>query len=1073
MAIQLGISNSLKSLSDRLADRLRDTKSVFQPVYIVTQTAGMNIWLKQQLAQKLGIAANIQFLKPNDAIHLLFQKLSGFYQFNSLSAHDLNWIIFDVLNEDEFKNRFEKIAEYYNHRGLEGEIKRMALAEKIADLFDQYQIYRAPEIDQWNNKEDWEILKVIRNETDQEWQKYIWNRARELAAEHFSDKTYIGKHILNKLNEPEAVEKLQQEVPALYFFGLSLITDYHLQIIYKVSEFIDVEFLFQNPAPWQYWYDDKSEKIVDFLKRIGKFGSSEKAEGNPLLTSWGKLTQNTFKMFFRDDDTLNTLQDFGVEEPEIDSLLHNIQNSVFNNEKDEISFSNEQIKDGTVTINSCYSPIREVEVLYNYLVHLVDQKNEKLSARDIIVMVSDIDLYGSYIKAVFDNAPYKFPYTIADESFVVSDTISNALTGILSISENQFTSEKVVGLLEFESIRKQFRIENVEIIRKAIQAANIRFGFTGNSELETHYVSWDYGLNRILYGLSMFGGTEYGQGENSFYPIDIVEGFDMFNIVRFVHFVRVLKSNIQSRSKNRTITDWVEYVQNTLITFIGEIDENPDEDYVLLQNQLNQYNRIKAFFEKEVEYEVFKYNFLPTLANARRSSNFASYGITFCSLIPMRSIPFKVVALLGMDLEKFPRMNRPVSFDLIEKKKQTGDRDLKENDKQLFLDTLLSAEDHFYLSYVGQSVKDNEDIPASALVDELVDFIATRSDNPDEIRKGFVQKHPLHGFSKKYNTRENSELYSYLLNRNSTIEKPLDEKKLPEFDFKEIDVSSVLRFFRNPARAYYQRVLNCYYTTDIQNLDEFERFELEFLEKYSIKENLINAAIEFSDEYLTEQKKKGHLPLKNMAQIEMEQLVQEIEAIQQTFNELTTGLETEEIQVDLEIDNSHISGKVNDIYGGNLIAYTVSSKTNKHRFEAYIKYLALVSQGFPGKLYFIDNGAGAVEALKIDPDKAKQILSEIIEIYKKGHEKLMPFHFEFSIMADDADLMTREEFDVRVLDYLKPAERSHRDIYIQKALGAGEFQKEGVFEDFKQMAAIITDIVTNQFQEVQHSEASI
>lgn len=1066
MAIQLGISNSLKSLSDRLAEKLRDTKSVFQPVYIVTQTAGMNIWLKQQLAQKLGIAANIQFLKPNDAIHLLFQKLSGFYQFNSLSAHDLNWIIFDVLNEEEFKNRFEKIAEYYNQPGLEGEIKRMALAEKIADLFDQYQIYRAPEIEQWNNKEDWEILKVIRNETDQEWQKHIWNRARKMAGEHFSDKTYIGKHILNKLNEPEAVEILQQEVPALYFFGLSLITDYHLQIIYKVSEFIDVEFLFQNPAPWQYWYDDKSEKIVDFLKRIGKYGASEKAEGNPLLTSWGKLTQNTFKMFFSDDDTLNTLQDFGVEEPEKNSLLHNIQNSIFNNEKEEISFSNNQIKDGTVTINSCYSPIREVEVLYNYLVHLVDQKNEKLSARDIIVMVSDIDLYGSYIKAVFDNAPYKFPYTIADESFVVSDTISNALTGLLSINENQFTSEKVVGLLEFESIRKQFRIENVEIIRKAIRAANIRFGFTGNPEFETQYVSWEYGLNRMMYGLTMFGGNEYGQGKNSIYPIDIVEGFDMFNIVRFVHFVRVLKNNIQSRSKNRTITDWVEYVQNTLITFIGEIDENPDEDYVLLQNQLNQYNRLKAFFEKEVEYEVFKYNFLPTLANARRSNNFASYGITFCSLIPMRSIPFKVVALLGMDLQKFPRMNRPVSFDLIEKKKQTGDRDLKENDKQLFLDTLLSAEDYFYLSYVGQSVKDNEEIPASALVDEFVDFIAVHAENPDEIRESFVQKHPLHGFSKKYNTRENPELYSYLLNSSTDSEKPLGEKRVPEFNFKEIELSSVLSFFRNPARAYYQRVLNCYFTDDILSLEEYERFELEFLEKYSIRASLVSSAIEVSDEYLSEQKKKGHLPLKNMAHTEMEQLLKENEAIQQVFNELTGDLKPEEIIVNLEIDDSQLRGRVNKVYGENLIYYTLSNSANKHRLGAYIEYLTLVSQGFSGNLFFIDNAGGVVKAVAISGNEARKILTEIIEIYKKGHEKLMPFHFEFSVMADDAEAMTQEEFEIRLLDYLKPTQYGHRDVYIQKALGAGEFQKNGVFEAYKNIAAIISDIVVNQFQEI-------
>src|SRR5690242_20257366 len=89
------------------------------------------------------------------------------------------------------------------------------------------------------------------------------------------NKTHIGKYILGELEKPERIEQLQNEVPALYFFGLSLITEYHLQIIYKVSEFIDVEFLFQNPAPWQYWYDDKSEKIVDFLKRIGKYGASE------------------------------------------------------------------------------------------------------------------------------------------------------------------------------------------------------------------------------------------------------------------------------------------------------------------------------------------------------------------------------------------------------------------------------------------------------------------------------------------------------------------------------------------------------------------------------------------------------------------------------------------------------------------------------------------------------------------------------------------------------------------------------------------------------------------------------
>jgi|SRR5690554_4069744 len=1066
MAIQLGISNSLKSLADRLVNQLQQTKSVFQPVYIVTQTAGMNIWLKQQLAEKLGIAANIQFLKPNDAIHLIFRKLSGFYQFDSISAHDLNWLIYDILQEDNFKNEFPKIAEYYNQTGLEGEIKRMALAEKVADLFDQYQIYRATEIDLWNNNEDWENLKFIKDETDQKWQKYIWNRAREMAAEKFSDKTHIGKYILGELEKPERIEQLQKEVPALYFFGLSLITEYHLQIIYKVSEFIDVEFLFQNPAPWQYWYDDKSEKIVDFLKRIGKYGASEKAEGNPLLTSWGKLTQNTFKMFFRDDDTLNTLQDFGVKEPETDSLLHNIQHAVFNNEKDGISFSNQQLDDGTVTINSCYSPIREVEVLYNYLVHLIDQKNEALSARDIIVMVSDIDLYGSYIKAVFDNAPHKFPYTIADESFVVSDTISNALHAILSLGENQFTSEKVMSLLDFSSIRKRFKIENTELIRRVVDAANIRFGFSGKRENDTDYVSWEYGLNRMMFGLCMSGDKEYGTGETGFYPIDSVEGFDFYKIIPFVHFVRVLKDTIRERTRNRTVSDWVKFVENSLFTFIGEIGENPDEDYVLLQNQLSQYNNLQDLFDKKVDFEVFRYHFLPTLMEARRSSNFASYGITFCSLIPMRSIPFKVVALLGMDLQKFPRMNRPVSFDLIEKNKQVGDRDLKENDKQLFLDTLLSAEDYFYISFVGQSVKDNEAIPPSALVDEFIDFIAVHSENADEIRENFIQKHPLHGFSNMYNTKENPQLYSYLLNQNSTNEKPLGEKKTQDFDFSEIDIYRLISFIQNPSKGYYNRVLNCFYDDEIIGLPEVERFDLNHLEQWIFKDVFVRDGVDFSAEFIEEHKKRGNLPLKNMSVFRMNRIAEEMMTAKEIFDEYRNELEEEFIDVEIQVGNSTLIGKVKGIYGGRLLRYSVSSNFKKHKIAAYIEFLALKTIGIDKTLFFIDKAGVVSRAKEISKEEAFNKLSFMVNLFKNGHSNLVPFYLDLLPEKKKDKENLQGFYSSKIRDYPFPDEydKTFPDIYVQRAMLAGEFEKEGKFETYKELVDFFTEILENTFE---------
>ncbi len=1064
MSIQLGISNALKSLVDQLSDQLSQHRSVFQPVYIVTQTAGMNIWLKQQLAQKLGIAANIRFLKPNEAIHLLFRKLSGRYLSESISAHDLNWLIFDILNEASFKNRFPKIAEYYSQEGLEGDIKRMALAEKIADLFDQYQIYRAPELDRWNVGENWASLTSIRDETDEAWQKYIWMRAREIARDKFSDKTYIGQHILKELDNPESVLMLQKEVPALYFFGLSLVTEYHLQIIHKVSEYIKVTFLFQNPAPWKYWYEDRTEKIVDFLKYIGKYEAYEQAEGNPLLASWGRLTQNTFKMFFKDDDVLNALEDFAVKEPPMDSLLHHVQNNIFNNEKDNIRFSNDQVADGTITVNSCYSPTREVEVLYNYLVHLIDQRRENLSARDIVVMVSDIDLYGSYIKAVFDNAPYKLNYTIADESYVVSDTISNALYSILSMGEGQFTSEKVISLLDFRAIRKRFQIEDLETVRRAVGAANIRFGFHGNRENDTNYVSWEYGLNRIMYGLCMYGGEEYGEGETSFYPIDIVEGYDIYNMVRFVHFVRVLKQNIKSRSQARNITEWVRYVEESIITFIGENADDPEEDYVLLQNQLEQYNRLDYFYEKDVAYEVFKYNFLPTLTNARRSSNFASYGITFCSLIPMRSIPFKVVALLGMDLDKFPRQNRPVSFDLIEKKKQTGDRNIKENDKQLFLDTLLSAEKYFYLSFVGQSVKDNQPIPPSALVDELLDFIASHSEDPEKLREKFIPKHPLHGFSKKYNTLENKELYSYLLNWKTGAAKPFDGGKAPEFDFDKIELSLLISFLRNPVKGFYQRVLNCYYQDDMAGLEEVEKFDLNKLEQWVFKDQYVSGEEEVSGKFIDRHKKLGKLPLKNMAQIQLDNLTKEMEVVRDAYSQCCGDGKEESYELDLQINGATLTGNISGTFGKNLVRYSVSSKSEDRKLAAYVEYLALIAQGLETSLYFVDKTGSVFRAKPINPDDANKMLSYLVSLYIAGHNELMPFHFD--LVPKNRNKL-QEYFNSKLESYpVADQNNPHPDTYLQKAIRAGEFSKEGKFERYVDLLTFYTDIINDKFEKI-------
>ncbi|MGB6093677.1 MAG: exodeoxyribonuclease V subunit gamma [Moheibacter sp.] len=1063
MSIQLKISNSLESLSSEWCQLIDSNKSVFRPVYVVTQTEGMDNWLKEQAAQKLGISANIRFLKPNDIIHEAYRILGGKYE-KSLSVHDLNWLLFELLNEHEFKKKYSYISSYYNFQGLEAEMKRMALAEKTADLFDQYQIYRYKMIRKWNENKN---ALDERFGFDESWQRELWFRAKEKAGSEFPDKTNIGGFILNAVKDSEKVEILKQKLQAIHFFGLSLITEYHLMIIDALSEHIEVRFLIQNPSPNDYWYDDKSEKVLDFLRRKRIIPQDEVSQANPLLVNWGRTVQDTFKMLFENDKTLNGLEDVDLIEPQEDTLLHQIQHSIFNNQKENVHFSQERIYDGSITVNSCYSTVREVEVLYSYLVELIDRKDEKLSARDIVVMVSDIDLYASYIKAVFDNAPFKFPYTIADESYQNEDNIFSALIEILVLNRSQFTSEKVLSLLDYSAIRNEFGIKDTGFARNLVRAANIRLGIAGDKENESNFVSWKYGLKRIMYGLCMSGETKFDDGEDQFFPIDTVEGYDIMSATAFVAFAERVIDHLGRRKGKRKVSEWMNFIWETVESFIGGREENENDDYLQLTRQLKKYNVSEQTTDEEVSFEVFSHNFLPILSTAKRSAAFAGRGITFCSLIPMRSIPFKVVALLGINNDKFPRIDKRVSFDLTQKSRKRGDRNLKENDKHLFLENVLSAKDYFYVSYVGQSIRDNTKIPASILVDELIDFIANHSEKPDEVREKFITEHPLHGFSKKYNSG-NQNLISYLIeNKKPELNFETDAQTAKaELDEKEIQIKSLLRFFKNPVKFYYNQILRIYYENEDLSLPEAEVFELDQLQKWKYKNDLLKMPEDVIREQIEIGKMKGKLPLKNMGGVELEKILEETEAVRQQFLKLTESIESDFEDIDLEIDGSRIAGRIERIFGDRLIECSFSGRETKYRFEAYLKYLLLAASGKNTGVCFISKSGDVSEiSNSLSKEDAQSKLEELIKIYKIGTVEIFPYTMDLidslisknkaindmgNIVKLSENYMTKVEAAMDA--YMQPFD----DPYFLKEYENGAFDdKQKTFEKFSEAAEIV------------------
>jgi len=1054
MSLQLNVSNSLENLAGKLSTSLNKEHDIFVPFNVVTQTTGMNNWLKIVLAGKLGITANIRFKQPNDIINQIFFLLGGRFR-EVLNKDHLTWLLFKILGEYEFIHQYPSVSSYYDNDEPDREIKRFSLAKATADLFDQYQIYRPEMISKWN-------LSSIEVTDNVDWQMYLWIRACILSVNALPDKTKVSDYILNELQNPAQCKLLQHRFPSIHIFGLSIITNYHLQVMYELSKIIDVFFYLLNPAPCVYFFEDKNEKQIAILKNKG-YSVEHLTPGNQLLLNWGRITQDTFNIFFRIEEFINAYQEVQPVEPGKASLLQKIQHDIFLNknhtERDPIAKS--ELLDGSISINSCYTIAREVEALYNFLVHIVQTKETSISARDIIVMVPDIDSYAPYIKAVFNNAPYKFPYAIADESIVSGDSLISAIKSILVLDKDNFTSEAVLQLLDHSYIRNRFKITDLNMIRKIVIQANIRFGIEGELHDDTRYVSWSYGIKRIIYGICMSGEPAYSLEDTTLYPLDRIEGASSLEMIRFCHFVDVLIDSLKAREYTKSLSDWVTYTERLVSDLVYEPTEDPDEDYNEFVEQLEKLNALNTLVPEKVSFKVFRHDFVHSFSEITSSGSFAMGGITFCSLIPMRSIPSKIVAVLGLNFDKFPRKNPIHSFSKIEAEKRKGDRNIKENDKHLFLETLLSAQEHLYLSYIGQSTKDNSAIPPSILVDELIDYIIVRCEDEQTARQLLTVIHPLNSFSPKYNSSDNR-LFSYFNEQSSNINLIRDvPKQAHSNSYQQVSLASLISFLKNPFKGYYNDVLGIYYQDEQILVEETEIFELDNLQKWKLKNILLSKDEEQIELMVDKMAKTGELPLKNMGKVTLENTRIAIVPVKALFEKCCNGQPEREITLSLEIGETIISGTLNSIFGDNLIFVSFSKKNdNKYLVDAAIRYVFARAAGAEIQLSFVSSEKNKIfYGSPISEKRAKIILENLLGIYRAGHEKIICFDPEFQIKPSDINTLDFERFTKKVNEKLDNGKFPCEDKYIMREYNNGFFTAEESFEQYKEYGGTILSVV--------------
>lgn len=1017
MAFKLHFSNDLERMADRMSADLVDAGrqlGAFSPQVIITQTEGMKSWLRLRMAEQSGVVANLEFLQPKDLVwRLQYYVLDRDLMREQLSREEMCWGLYALMGDQQFLSRFEQLRNYFDG----DEIRRVAFASKLADLFDQYQIYRWRTIQEWNRMTAEELAATS------DWQPWLWRKLTEKYDVAGFDRAETADRLIEALGQPVAADRVRERLPHLHVFGVAIITPFFQRIFHALSRVIDLHVYLVNPAPTQYWLDHASEKRIAYLTQNSKV---PQPKGNDLLLNWGRIIRDSFSLLFKDEHLVNTCDDTLVSEPaKPETLLQLIQHSIFHNAPaDELAdgefpIRKEHIYDRSIQITGCYTPVREVEVLYNYLVELCCKNDTApLAARDILVLVPDIDLYAPYIHSVFGTSGHttaemvpSLPYTVADESVTREANLLSTLLRVLEFDGQAFRAEDVLDLLELPLIRRRFRISDIEEVREAVRRAEIHSGLTGDGEGENAYLySWQHGLQRMIFGLCMkVEETHHFQvGERTVFPLDTAEGSSGLDRIRLAYFVKVLERKVAQRARHRTLSDWVEYLKEVMEDVVFQATEEQDEDYPGFVRLTEEFAEWNDPFGQEIPFSVFLHQFRGRLEAERRHSRFSIRGITFCSLVPMRSIPFRVVAMLGMNFNDFPRSEEPVRFSLLSKA-ELGDRNIRENDNHLFLETILSAKERLYISFLSRSDKDGSEMPPSALVDELMDFVArVVGEDTDDLRKSWVKVHPLHPFSSLYNGQE---MINYLKPGRFATGIDLENRtESQSVEIKELEIQKLGDFINNPAKVFINQNFQAWFREEAELIRHHELFEMDYLSRSQMLKDLVGWPLpDDSDavvmDYVDKTSRLGQFPAGNLGQAYVLQSLEDVKPVRVTFAKVIANAVEEKMDVKVLISGITLHGRIGRLYrhGNDLIMVIActGSGTQKHFINAFAEWLTLLASGSKADFSLIkrDGREVRIPGAMVAADAAQRWLEKWVAMFLDGSSRLLPFYPPFFRLA--------------------------------------------------------------------------
>ncbi|OBH56294.1 exodeoxyribonuclease V subunit gamma [Mycobacterium sp. E2479] len=992
-----------------LANPLADP---FATELVVVPARGVERWLSQRLSHVLGarngdgVCAGVAFRSPGS----LIAEITGTADNDPWSPDAMAWPLLEAIDCSLDEPWCRTLAAHVGHfhTGAEAELRRgrrYEVARRLAGLFDSYARQRPQLLIDWGNGEPGDI------DVDLRWQPELW---RALVARVGADPPHT-RHAKTLARLRAAPSQLP---PRLSLFGHTRLTRTDVELLEALATHHDVHL----------WLPHPSEALWRGL--AGTHGAvrrrddvSHRAVSHPLLATLGRDLRELQRSLPTDPATDAYLA--GDARP--DTLLGWLQSDIGAN---AVRPSGRTIRadDRSVQIHNCHGPARQVDVLREVLLGLL-QDDPTLAPRDILVMCPDIETYAPLIMADFGlgdvvrgaHPAHQLRVRLADRSPIQTNPLLGVVAQLLALAAGRVTASEVLNLAQSPPVRAQFGFtdDDLEAITRWVRQANIRWGLDQQHRRPYHvdfvHNTWRFGIDRILAGVAM--SDDSNAWIDATLPLDDVSSNRVQLAGQFAEFVARLQHVLDLLAGTRPLTEWLASLSEgiALLTRVRDADEWQTGQ---MQREFAQ-TIAQAGSRGATALRLPDLRALLTrlLAGRPTRANFRTGTLTVCTMVPMRSVPHRVVCLVGLDDGLFPRLGIVDGDDALARCPMTGERDIRSEDRQLLLDAIGAATDKLVITYTGANEYSGQPRPPAVPLAELLDTLDMTT--MTKVRDRVVVEHPLQPYDIR-NVVPGRLVPDVPFSFDPTVlraaraasgehgEQPkFISGPLPSPPAGDVILADLVGFFKDPVKGFF-RALEFTLPHDVDGVQDAMPVDIDGLQEWTVGDRMLGDILRgmTPDDARQAEWRRGTLPpgqlgWRKVTEIRDQAALLAREALHHRHSQGHAAA----YDVDIDLGGGRrLTGTVSPVYGDSLVSVTYSRLDGKHLLESWITLLALVAHD-PGR----DFSAVCVGRMRrgtstrvaglgrpSDAEQAVKELRELVAIYDAGRREPIPLPIKTS-----------------------------------------------------------------------------